>query len=92
MTKTELINAISDKTNYTEASVKEILNAFIEVVMEQVSKNDDVILIGFGRFSKHRRAARHIWGFNGKVHKMEATTIPYFKAGSEFKKRVRRKK
>lgn len=89
MNKTELISAISDKTNYTEAAVREILNAFIDVTMKQVARNDKVVLMGFGAFAKHRRAARHIRGFDGKVRQMKATTIPYFTAGNIFKRMCR---
>lgn len=89
MNKTQLIAAISDKTNYTEESVKEILNAFIDITMRQVAKNDVVQLIGFGTFAKHRRAARNVWGIDGRLHKSKATTIPYFRAGDVFKRIIR---
>lgn len=92
MNKSELITAISDKTNYTEESVREILNAFMDVTMQQVSKNDAVRLVGFGTFVKHRRSARNYWGFDGKLHKSKATTLPYFRAGEIFKKVVRKGK
>lgn len=85
MNKSELITAISDKTNYTEESVKEILDAFVDITMHQVAKNDEVRLVGFGTFVKRRRAARNYWGFDKRLHKAKATTLPCFRAGDVFK-------
>lgn len=92
MNKSELIAAISDKTGYTESSVREILNAFMEVTMHQVARNDVVQLVGFGTFSKRRRHGRNYHGFDSKVTTRKATTIPYFKAGEIFKRITRRGK
>lgn len=66
-----------------------VLTATIEAIMEAVAAGDKVTLVGFGSFEPRERAARE--GRNpqtGKKIKIEATTVPAFSAGKQFKELV----
>ena len=48
MNKSEFITALQAKTGLAKADVTKLVNAYGEVVIEAVSKGEDVRLIGFG--------------------------------------------
>ena len=50
MNKSEFITALQAKTGLAKADVTKLVNAYGEVVIEAVSKGEDVRLIGFGTF------------------------------------------
>jgi len=90
MNKTELIKAVSDKTYYSQALVKEILYAAQDVVVENMADGEEVRISGFGKFCVKRRAARKYKGFDGKVRRRKETYIPCFVAWEGLKKKVKR--
>jgi DNA-binding protein HU-beta len=68
------------KSNIDEA------NAVIDVFVEALSENDEILLVGFGRFIKSKVEARN--GINpktGQPIKIAAYMQPRFKAGTKFK-------
>ena len=86
MNKTELIAAIAEKAEITKKDSEKALKAFIDVVTEQLKKDDKVQLVGFGTFEVSKRAARE--GRNpqtGKTMKIAACKAPKFKAGKALK-------
>ena len=89
MNKSELIASIAEKGNLTKKDAEVALKAFIESVEETLEKGDKVQLVGFGTFETRDRAARE--GRNPRtkeIIKIEASTVPVFKAGKEFKDKV----
>ena len=50
MNKTELTAEIAAKTKLTKKDCESFLNAFAEVVTEQLAKGNKVQMIGFGSF------------------------------------------
>ena len=89
MNKSELIASIAEKGNLTKKDAEVALKAFIESVEETLEKGDKVQLVGFGTFETRDRAARE--GRNPRtkeIIKIEASTVPVFKAGKEFKEKV----
>ena len=89
MNKSELIASIAEKGNLTKKDAEIALKAFIESVEETLEKGDKVQLVGFGTFETRDRAARE--GRNPRtkeIIKIEASTVPVFKAGKEFKEKV----
>lgn len=58
MNKTELIAAMAEKGGITKVDAGKALNAYVEVVKEQLAKGEDVALIGFGTFTVVDRPAR----------------------------------
>lgn len=89
MNKTELIDAMADKTGLTKKNAEAALNAFVETVSEQLVKGDKVSLVGFGTFEVSERAERE--GRNpqtGETMKIAASKAPKFKAGKALKDQV----
>ena len=89
MNKTELIDAIAQRTNQSASAVGEVLGAFEGIITESVARGDKVQLPGFLTFDKSERAARI--GRNpatGAELKIPATTVPRVKAGKTFKDAV----
>ena len=92
MNKHELVVAIAEKTEMSQASVEKALKGIIAATISEVAKKGKVQLIGFGTFEARERAART--GKNpqtGKPIKIAAATVPAFKAGKAFKEAVNTK-
>ena len=89
MNKSEFITALQAKTGLAKADVTKLVNAYGEVVIEAVSKGEDVRLIGFGTFGTSERAARV--GRNPKTGEeipISEARLPVFKAGKALKDAV----
>ncbi len=89
MNKAELIDAIADKTGQTRADTTNALDALLETIETTVAKGDKVLLVGFGTFEPHHRAARP--GRNpqtGEPIEIAEATLPKFTPGKLFKERV----
>ena len=89
MNKTELVAAISEKTELTKKDSEKALKALIDVVAEELKKGEKVQLVGFGTFEVSERAARE--GRNpqtGETMKIAASKAPKFKAGKALKDMV----
>ena len=89
MNKTELISAAAEKANLPKKDMERALNAAIEVIIQALSDEDKVQLVGFGSFEVRTRAARK--GRNPQTK--EEITIPEsktaaFKAGKNLKEAV----
>lgn len=89
MNRKELIEAVLKEKNLTHLTKKDadnFVNAMIDTIKKTVKKGDDVSLIGFGTFTKTRRAART--GVNpatGEKIKIKAKTLPKFRPGKAWK-------
>jgi DNA-binding protein HU-beta len=82
MNKTELVAAMAEKAGLTKVDAAKALNAYVDVVKDQLKKDEKVTLIGFGTFSVVNRPART--GRNprtGKSIKIAAKKSAKFKAG-----------
>ena len=93
MNKTELIAAIAAKTGETKKIADAVVNAFVEVIEENLAKGEKVQLVGFGSFEVRKRAARK--GRNPQTKeeiKIPASKAPVFKAGKALKDAVNKKK
>lgn len=89
MNKAELVAAVAEKANVTKKAAEESVNAFVEVVTEELVKGEKVQLVGFGSFEVRKRAARK--GRNpqsGEEIKIPASKAPVFKAGKALKDTV----
>ena len=86
MTKTELIKAVAENTGLTNKDADAAVNAFLDVVKEELVKGGKVQLIGFGTFEVSERAERE--GRNpqtGETVKIAESKAPRFKAGKALK-------
>ena len=58
MNKTDLVNAVSAKTEVSKTTSKQVVEAAIEAVVEALKAGDKVSLVGFGTFAVSERAGR----------------------------------
>lgn len=89
MTKSELIDAIAEKTELSKADASKALAATLESITDALKTGEKVALIGFGTFSVSPRAART--GKNpqtGEVLAIPASNAAKFKAGQQLKDAV----
>lgn len=89
MKKSELIDAIASNSGLSKTDAAKALNGFITSVTEAMTRNDDVVLVGFGTFSVKERAARE--GRNPKtreVIQIPASKSVGFKVGKALKEAV----
>ena len=90
MNKIELVTKMAEKSNLTKKEAALALDAFIESVEEALENREKVQLVGFGTFETRERAARE--GRNPRTKEaitIPASTVPVFKAGKEFKDRIK---
>ena len=85
MNKTQLIDAMAEKSGLNKADSKRALEAFIGATTDALRGDDRVALVGFGSFSVAERAART--GRNpktGESIQIAAKKVVKFKAGSDL--------
>ena len=85
MNKTELVQAIAEKTNLTKVHAKAALDATLMSIAGALKKDDKVALIGFGTFMVVKKEERQ--GINPATK--EKITIPArkvvkFKPGTDL--------
>ena len=86
MNRTELISAMSEKSELTKVDTEKALKAFIDTVTEELKNGGKVQLVGFGTFEVGERAERQ--GRNpktGETITIPASKSPKFKAGRSLK-------
>jgi DNA-binding protein HU-beta len=89
MNKTELIEAVAERSGLSKADTKKAIDGFTAAIEDALKAGDRVSLVGFGSWSVSQRSARI--GRNpssGKEIKIEAKNVVRFKAGSELSGRV----
>lgn len=89
MNKTELINAIAERSGLAKKDAEKALGATIDAITAALAAGDKVQLTGFGSFEVKERAARV--GRNprtGEATEIPASRIPAFKAGKALKDSV----
>lgn len=88
MNKQELIKKLMGKTKapVTHADMERIVNGFMDEIKAAVASGDTVPLVGFGTFESRKRDARTARNpQTGEMIRIEAKTVPAFKAGKAFK-------
>ena len=89
MNKSELINALAEKTAFSKKDAEKALNAFVDSISGALTKGEKVQLIGFGTFDVKKRPARTARNpRTGEEIKIKASKAPSFKAGKALKDKV----
>ena len=86
MNKTELVAAIAENAEISKKDAEKALKAFVDVVTEELKKEEKVQLVGFGTVEVSKRSARE--GRNpqtGETMEIKACKAPKFKAGKALK-------
>ena len=89
MTKTELMNAVAEKTGFSKKDADKAVSAVLEAITDALTSGEKVQLVGFGSFEVKSRAART--GRNPRtkeVVEIPASKVPVFKAGKALKDAV----
>ena len=85
MTKADIVNQISKSTGVDKTSVLSTVEAFMEIVKDSLSKEENVYLRGFGSFIVKKRAektARNISKNTTVI--IPACNVSAFKASKDF--------
>lgn len=86
MNKTELVEAVAQKSNLSKKDTDACLSALIGVITDTLGNGEKVQWTGFGSFELRQRAARK--GVNpatGAQIDIPASNAPAFKPGKAFK-------
>jgi len=89
MTKNELAEQIAERTGLGAGQARQVVEATIEVVSDELAAGREVALAGFGKFSVSQRAARQ--GRNpatGETINIAASKAAKFSAASALKQRL----
>lgn len=89
MTKTELVNLIATKADFTKKDAEKALTAVTSAIVETLASGDDVRLVGFGTFEVRERKAKE--GINPRTKEkitIAAKKVPAFKPGKAFKEAI----
>lgn len=90
MNKAEFISAVSEKAGFSKADAKKAVDAFSQVVLDELKNGGKISLLGFGSFSVVEKAARN--GVNPKTKQpieIPARKTVKFKAGVELNEAVK---
>jgi DNA-binding protein HU-beta len=89
MTKNELADKIAERTGLASSQSRQVLEATIELISDELASGGEVALAGFGKFSVSQRAARQ--GRNpstGATIDIAASNAAKFSAASALKSRL----
>ena len=87
MNKAEFVNAMAEQTGLSKKDSEAAINAFVNIVSDELVKKEKVSLIGFGTFETRERAARRN-PQTGAELKIAASITPAFKPGKALKEKV----
>jgi len=89
MTKSELIEAVAEKTKMTKSSAEMVVNAVFDTMAEALEQGKGIEIRGFGSFTV--RTYRAYSGRNprtGAAVDVTPKRLPFFRVGKEMKQQV----
>ena len=89
ITKTLLVQQLAEKLSVSQAEAEKFLNAYIQLITDNLKNDKEITVTGFGTYRKSRRAARV--GRNpqtGAKINIGPTTTVRFTAGKTLKDSV----
>lgn len=90
MQKTEFIAQVAERAGVPKKQARQVLDTALDLIAEQLSEGNRVVLTGFGTFEVRNRQARQ--GVNPQTKAamtIEATQTPGFSASNSLKMLVR---
>ena len=86
MNKAELIDAVRDRLGIDKKTADSAVEAVIDTITRTVAAGEKVAITGFGVFERVERGARTARNpATGATVKVKKTSVPKFRAGSNFK-------
>lgn len=89
MTKSDLVEALTQKTNLTKKKVEAVVNTIFDTMFEALVNGDRIEIRGYG--SWYVKAYKSYQGRNpktGAAVNVPEKKLPFFKVGKELKKRI----
>ena len=93
MNKAELIALIADKVGVTKKQAEDMVEVFVDIVIDTLKKGGEVNIAGFGAFSAKQRAGRTGVNPQNPTEKIQipSVIVPKFKAGKGLKDALKNK-
>ena len=89
MNKTDLVDVVAQATGLTKKQAEAAINATLDAVTDALTKEEKVVLVGFGTFETKKRSARKGRNPSTKeVIDIPASKAPTFKAGKGLKDKI----
>ncbi|NOX37322.1 MAG: HU family DNA-binding protein [Calditrichaeota bacterium] len=89
VTKSELVNLLSDATGLTKVDVEVIVNGLLYHIMEALQNGDRVEIRGFGSFYAKERLPRKVKNPQmGREIEVDHRFVPVFKPAKFFRESV----
>lgn len=89
MTKSNIIDAVAEKTGMKKKDAELAVNAFLETLEDAFVSGEKVQIVGFGAFEVKERAERNgVNPFTGESIKIAASKHLGFSAGKTLKDRI----
>jgi DNA-binding protein HU-beta len=90
MTRDELIGKIAEQIKCTKKQAAEMVNAFLDQILNALAEGKKVSFVGFGSFEvKQRKERKGINPQNKQQIIIPARKVPVFKAGKKLKDAVK---
>ncbi len=89
MTKANLIDLLSEKSNITRVKAEAVVNTIFDTMIEALMKDNRIEIRGFGSFVSRKYDSYK--GRNprtGEVIAVEEKKLPFFKVGKELKEEI----
>lgn len=90
MNKNEIIGVVAAKSGFSKKDSEAIVDCFLSVIADALTKEEKVVLSNFGTFEVRHRVARS--GINprtGETISIPAQKTPAFVAGKQLKDNLR---
>jgi integration host factor subunit beta len=89
MTKSDLVNVVTEKSNLTKKKVETVVNCIFDTMFEALVNGDRIEVRGFGSwYVKHYKSYTGRNPKTGSSVDVPEKKLPFFKVGKELKKKV----
>lgn len=90
MNKTELVEAVAEKSGLAKKDAEKAVAAVLDTVVSTLADGNKVQLVGFGTFETRVHKERQNKNpQTGEMQTIPETTVPAFKPGKAFKEAVK---
>lgn len=84
-TKNDVVAEVRRRTKVEDEIVSMVIDTAVQIIIEQVAKDQEVYIRSLGRFSRYKQAAKERQHFHGKFIRVPAKHRVRFKASLNFK-------
>ena len=89
LTKTDLVEAVSERNGYTKRHATEVVEAHLKIMKKTLESGEDVLISGFGKFCVKHKTER--WGRNpatGEDLMLAPRKVVTFKCSGKLRDKV----